>query len=192
MRACLSRLHHWGRSSEAAQRPDLVRKFIIGGEAAGFEDWQTAVSEQSTDPIATKSWRAYALFIGHYGETKGYLPSTGEHLLDAPHPLKLAGMYFGFNDSTVYLSPAPLYHSAPLFYNTLNMTGGGTSVIMERFDQSKPWPLSNGTKRLTASGCRRCLSNAEAAEEARSSYDVSSMRCAIHAAAPCPIDINIK
>ena len=69
-------------AAEAAQHArTFVRKFIIGGEAGGFEDWQTAVSEQSTDPIADQeSWRAYALFIGHYGETKGYLPSTGEHL----------------------------------------------------------------------------------------------------------------
>ena len=35
---------------------------------------------------------------------------------------------------TVYLSPAPLYHAAPLRFNMSVMRLGGTSVIMENFD----------------------------------------------------------
>ena len=61
-------------AAEAAQHaPDLVRKFIIGGEAAGFEDWQTAVSEQSTDPIADQSLGVPMLYSsGTTGKPKGF------------------------------------------------------------------------------------------------------------------------
>jgi len=180
-------------AAEAAQHaPDLVRKFIIGGEAAGFEDWQTAVSEQSTDPIADQSLGVPMLYSsGTTGKPKGIFRAPENTSLDAPHPLKLAGMYFGFNDSTVYLSPAPLYHSAPLFYNTLNMTGGGTSVIMERFDPEQALALIERYKATHSQWVPSMfIRMLKLPEEARSSYDVSSMRCAIHAAAPCPIDIK--
>ena len=48
--------------------------------------------------------------------------------------LDLCRRYFGFHDDMVYLSPAPLYHAAPLRLNAAVMRIGGTSVIMERFD----------------------------------------------------------
>ena len=78
---------------------------------------------------------------GTTGKPKGIFRAPQNTELDAPHPLKLVGSYYGFSDATVYLSPAPLYHSAPLFYNTLNMTGGGTSVIMDRFDPEQALAL---------------------------------------------------
>ena len=43
-------------------------------------------------------------------------------------------MLFGFDGDTVYLSPAPLYHSAPLAFTTATQALGGTAVVMERFD----------------------------------------------------------
>jgi len=42
--------------------------------------------------------------------------------------------FFKIDENTVYLSPAPLYHAAPLVYNMLVVFRGGTSVIMEKFD----------------------------------------------------------
>ncbi|GIS75983.1 MAG: hypothetical protein CM1200mP12_17020 [Gammaproteobacteria bacterium] len=45
-----------------------------------------------------------------------------------------SGGCYGGDENTVYLSPAPLYHSAPLGFNTGFLSLGGTSIVMEKFD----------------------------------------------------------
>ncbi|UZP74676.1 acyl-CoA synthetase [Candidatus Paraluminiphilus aquimaris] len=180
-------------ATEAAEHaPELLRKFIVGGETAGFEDWQSAVASQPSDEISDQSLGVPMLYSsGTTGKPKGIFRAPQNTDLDAPHPLKLVGAYYGFSDVTVYLSPAPLYHSAPLFYNTLNMTGGGTSVIMDRFDPEQALALIERYEvthsQWVPSMFIRML---KLPEGIRERYDVSSMQRAIHAAAPCPIDIK--
>ena len=43
-------------------------------------------------------------------------------------------LLFGFHEEAVYLSPAPLYHAAPLRFVLITIRSGGTAIIMERFD----------------------------------------------------------
>jgi fatty-acyl-CoA synthase len=180
-------------ATEAAEHaPELLRKFIVGGETAGFEDWQSAVDSQPSDEISDQSLGVPMLYSsGTTGKPKGIFRAPQNTELDAPHPLKLVGAYYGFSDATVYLSPAPLYHSAPLFYNTLNMTGGGTSIIMDRFDPEQALALIERYEvthsQWVPSMFIRML---KLPEGIRERYDVSSMQRAIHAAAPCPIDIK--
>ena len=180
-------------ATEAAEHaPELLRKFIVGGETAGFEDWQSAVASQPSDEISDQSLGVPMLYSsGTTGKPKGIFRAPQNTDLDAPHPLKLVGAYYGFSDTTVYLSPAPLYHSAPLFYNTLNMTGGGTSIIMDRFDPEQALALIERYEvthsQWVPSMFIRML---KLPEGIRERYDVSSMQRAIHAAAPCPIDIK--
>ena len=180
-------------ATEAAEHaPDLLRKFIVGGETAGFEDWHSAVASQPSDEISDQSLGVPMLYSsGTTGKPKGIFRAPQNTDLDAPHPLKLVGAYYGFSDTTVYLSPAPLYHSAPLFYNTLNMTGGGTSIIMDRFDPEQALALIERYEvthsQWVPSMFIRML---KLPEGIRERYDVSSMQRAIHAAAPCPIDIK--
>ena len=180
-------------ATEAAEHaPELLRKFIVGGETEGFEDWQSAVASQPSDEISDQSLGVPMLYSsGTTGKPKGIFRAPQNTDLDAPHPLKLVGAYYGFSDTTVYLSPAPLYHSAPLFYNTLNMTGGGTSIIMDRFDPEQALALIERYEvthsQWVPSMFIRML---KLPEGIRERYDVSSMQRAIHAAAPCPIDIK--
>ena len=180
-------------ATEAAEHaPELLRKFIVGGETAGFEDWHSAVASQPSDEISDQSLGVPMLYSsGTTGKPKGIFRAPQNTDLDAPHPLKLVGAYYGFSDTTVYLSPAPLYHSAPLFYNTLNMTGGGTSIIMDRFDPEQALALIERYEvthsQWVPSMFIRML---KLPEGIRERYDVSSMQRAIHAAAPCPIDIK--
>ena len=72
---------------------------------------------------------------GTTGRPKGvafvYKP---EPLGTPPSLLMLAQFVFGFNESTRYLSPAPLYHAAPLRFNMAVHRLGGTTVVMEHFD----------------------------------------------------------
>ncbi len=40
----------------------------------------------------------------------------------------------GMGADTVYLSPAPLYHAAPLRLSMMAVQLGGTAIIMQKFD----------------------------------------------------------
>jgi hypothetical protein len=90
---------------------------------------------------------------------------------------------------TIYLSPAPLYHAAPLRFNMSVMRLGGTSIIMENFD-AEEYPEADAQIPDHAHPGRadhvRALPQA-ARRGAREARHVSSLKCAIHAAAPCPI-----
>ena len=180
-------------AAEAAeQAPQLQRSFVIKGEKAGFSDWHAALVEQSADPIPDQSLGVPMLYSsGTTGKPKGVFRAPENIDLDAPHPLKLAGAYYGFNADTVYLSPAPLYHAAPLHYNTLNLIQGGTSIIMERFDPQEALALIEKYKTTHSQWVPvMFVRMLKLPESIRAQYDVSSMQRAIHAAAPCPIDIK--
>ena len=180
-------------AAEAAeQAPQLRRSFVIKGEKVGFSDWHTALVEQSADPIPDQSLGVPMLYSsGTTGKPKGVFRAPENIDLDAPHPLKLAGAYYGFNADTVYLSPAPLYHAAPLHYNTLNLIQGGTSIIMERFDPEEALALIEKYKTTHSQWVPvMFVRMLKLPESVRGQYDVSSMQRSIHAAAPCPIDIK--
>jgi long-chain acyl-CoA synthetase len=94
---------------------------------------------------------------------------------------------FGFAEDTVYLSPAPLYHAAPLRFAMRTLENGGTVVIMKKF----------AAEQALAAVDRYRISHSQwvptmffrllaLPDEVRKRYDLSSHRCAIHAAAPCP------
>jgi fatty-acyl-CoA synthase len=98
---------------------------------------------------------------------------------------------YGFAQDTVYLSPAPLYHSAPLRFNMAVHRLGGTTVVMDRFVPA--WALElieryriTHTQMVPTMFVR--LLRLEPEERAR--HDVSSLRAVVHAAAPCPPDVK--
>ena len=97
----------------------------------------------------------------------------------------------GVNDNTKYLSTAPLYHSAPLRYNLMVSRLGGTSVIMRKFDAQQALRLIE-EHRITHSQWVPTMFNRLLAlpQSARDSADLSSLQYAIHAAAPCPIEVK--
>ena len=88
----------------------------------------------------------------------------------------------------IYLSPAPLYHSAPQAAVNLTIRTGGTVIIMESFDPERylalveKWGVTHS--QLVPTMFSRML---KLPEEVRNRYDLSSLEIAIHAAAPCPV-----
>jgi long-chain acyl-CoA synthetase len=97
------------------------------------------------------------------------------------------------NADSIYLSPAPLYHAAPLRFSMMAITLGGTVVIMESFDAEEFLRLVEKHEitqsQLVPTMFVRML---KLPEEIRLRYDVSSLKGAIHAAAPCPIDVKAR
>ena len=90
-----------------------------------------------------------------------------------------------------YLSPAPLYHAAPLLGVALTIRMGGTAIIMEHFDPEQFLALVQRHRvthtQLVPTMFSRMLKLPEAVRRA---YDLSSLEVAIHAAAPCPVPVK--
>ena len=129
---------------------------------------------------------------GTTGQPKGVkTPLPDAALGETPGLVPLVTMLFGFNGDSVYLSPAPLYHSAPLRFNMTMQRLGGTSVIMEHFDAEEFLALIERyhitCTQVVPTMFVRML---KLPEETRTEYDVSSLASVVHAAAPCPVEVK--
>lgn len=92
---------------------------------------------------------------------------------------------------TVYLSTAPLYHSAPLRYTEMVLRQGGHCVIMEHFDAAQALQLIE-RYRITHSQWvpTMFVRLLRLPEGLRSRHNLGSHRYAVHAAAPCPPEVK--
>ena len=96
-----------------------------------------------------------------------------------------------YREGMIYLSPAPLYHSAPQAAVNLTIRAGGTAIIMEQFDPERylelveKWGVTHS--QLVPTMFSRML---KLPEQTRNRYDLSSLEIAIHAAAPCPAAVK--
>ena len=102
----------------------------------------------------------------------------------------LTGLWH-YREDMIYLSPAPLYHSAPQAAVNLTIRIGGTVVIMERFDPVEYLRLIERYQvthsQLVPTMFSRML---KMPEEERTRFDLSSLEIAVHAAAPCPVQVK--
>ena len=105
--------------------------------------------------------------------------------------LDLLTSLFGYGPDTRYLSPAPLYHAAPLRHSMVTIKMGGTVFVMDRFDAVGALQLIE-THRITHSQWvpTMFVRLLKLPPEQRAQFDLSSMKMAVHAAAPCPVDIK--
>jgi long-chain acyl-CoA synthetase len=158
---------------------------IIGLEEATRGLPKTPISDES---IGT----AMLYSSGTTGRPKGIVrplqeqpPSQQMPLFDFLHKL------WQYREGMIYLSPAPLYHSAPQAAVNLTIRSGGTAIIMESFDPEhylelvEKWGVTHS--QLVPTMFSRLLKLPEAA---RRRHDLSSLEIAIHAAAPCPAAVK--
>ncbi len=166
---------------------------MIDAAPPGWTSYERAVAEQPAQPIADQVAGTDMLYSsGTTGRPKGVFVPPEFGAIDATNPLAEIGRrVYGVDEHTVYLSPAPLYHAAPLRYNVLVLRLGGTCVIMEHFDAKRFLELIERHRvthtQVVPTMFVRLL---KLPAEDRSRHDLSSLRCAIHAAAPCPIPVK--
>jgi long-chain acyl-CoA synthetase len=98
---------------------------------------------------------------------------------------------YGMTESGVYLSPAPLYHAAGVNYTMAAQRVGAAAMTMPKFDAETVLRLIE-THRVTHAQFvpTMFVRMLKLPSEVRESYDVSSLECVIHAAAPCPVDVK--
>jgi acyl-CoA synthetase (AMP-forming)/AMP-acid ligase II len=173
---------------------DDVALYMMDGTVEGYEPWEDALAAQPTTslPEARVEGRDMLYSSGTTGRPKGVevpLPGTALGTSDALHLLVSA--VFGAGPDSVYLSPAPMYHAAPLRFSMGFQRSGTTVVAMERFDPEEALALIE-KHRVTHSQWvpTMFIRMLKLPEEVRSRYDLSSLQVAIHAAAPCPVAVK--
>ena len=170
--------------------------FMTGQPRTGFRSWDDEVAAQPATPINDESAGYDMLYSsGTTGRPKGIKRAVTEPSILAPNPFLrlLCEKMCGISADSVYLSPAPLYHAAPLRFNMMVGVLGGTSVIMENFDAEEYLRLVERHRvshsQLVPTMFVRML---KLPDEVRSRYDISTLKGAVHAAAPCPPDVKAK
>jgi fatty-acyl-CoA synthase len=170
-----------------------VLKFCVGEPLAGFGDWKGALSDASDAPIEDASQGLDMLYSsGTTGRPKGvkwplvHRPA-GERtmLVDLLQPL------FSYDEHTRYLSPAPLYHAAPLRHCMSVVKLGGTIYVMQHFDAEQSLAWIDRFKITHAQWVPTMFVRLlKLPEEKRLQFDLSSLNMALHAAAPCPVEVK--
>lgn len=129
---------------------------------------------------------------GTTGRPKGVKPKlTGLPLGSTGTIAGLMSRGFGVTKDSIYLSPAPYYHAAPLKWGQGITALGGTLVMMEKFDGEGALAAMERYgvthTQWVPTMFHRLLSLPDAV---RARYDLSSQKVAVHAAAPCPIPVK--
>jgi fatty-acyl-CoA synthase len=170
-----------------------VVTYVVGMTRPGLHDWAAITATLPVTPIEDEAQGLDMLYSsGTTGRPKGIkwplpddLPGGRTMLVD------LLSSLFGYAANTRYLSPAPLYHAAPLRHSMVTIRMGGTAFIMDRFDPLAALHLIE-THRITHSQWvpTMFVRLLKLQPEDRVRFDLSSMQMAVHAAAPCPVDVK--
>lgn len=184
-----------GSHAEAAARlTTQVERYALGGDLPGYQRLEAAVAAMPVTPIADQRAGIDMLYSsGTTGRPKGVrMPLPDDTAIDAVNSLAMLAMgLYRFNANSVYLSPAPLYHAAPLRWSMTVHRIGGTVVMMKKFD---PEGVLSAIERYRVT-CGQFVPThfvrmLKLPDDVRSRYDLSTLDCAIHAAAPCPVPVK--
>ncbi|MGB7371992.1 acyl-CoA synthetase, partial [Erythrobacter sp.] len=176
-----------------ALMPEL-KIFVAGGD--GDDAFARALESQTADPIADEQAGMVMLYSsGTTGRPKGIRPAPPEDP-DPQAPVALMGLAtmgagMPADGSMVYLSPAPLYHAAPIGWCSVAHRLGATIVVMEKFEPEAALAAIE-EHRVTDSQWvpTHFVRFLKLDPEVRTRYDLSSHQRALHAAAPCPVPIK--
>jgi len=175
--------------------PKVELCLVVDGpsESARIVNLQEATRGLPTTPIADECVGTAMLYSsGTTGRPKGILRPLPEQPPTQQLPIfDFLQKLWQYREGMIYLSPAPLYHSAPQAAVNLAIRSGGTVIIMETFDPERylelveKWGVTH--TQLVPTMFSRMLKLPEAA---RKRHDLSSLEIAIHAAAPCPAQVK--
>jgi long-chain acyl-CoA synthetase len=170
--------------------PQLL--MLAEGDLEGWERYPECVADQPNTPIDDEIEGDLLQYSsGTTGRPKGIKRELPHVPPDQAPGMMAALVGFWMDPEAVYLSPAPLYHTAPSVWSMSAQAGGVTTVVLEKFD---PEGTLDAIQRHRVTHGQfvpamfvRMLKLPEAV---RHSYDLSSLKRVMHAAAPCPVEIK--
>ncbi|WHU47406.1 acyl-CoA synthetase [Gordonia sp. L191] len=167
--------------------------FAFGGQIDGFGRYDDLLVAD-VNPLVDQPRGSEMLYSsGTTGRPKGIKPTLLPIQVDQPgDPITgLVQHVFKVTDADVYLSPAPMYHAAPLKWCGAVHALGGTVVVMEKFDAEKALAaIEKYRVTITQMVPTMFVRMLQLPARTRDAYDISSMRVAVHAAAPCPPEVK--
>ncbi|MGV0034045.1 MAG: AMP-binding protein [Candidatus Azotimanducaceae bacterium WSBS_2022_MAG_OTU7] len=171
---------------------DHCQSYMLDGVVAGFDAWEDALASMPAEKIPDESIGVSMLYSsGTTGRPKGVFRQLPEGEYGVDEGLNLFEMLYGASVESIYLCPAPLYHAAPLAFTMGMLSIGVTCIVMQHFEAEAALATIEKYE-ITHSQWvpTMFVRMLKLDDEARLKYDVSSLQCAIHAAAPCPIPIK--
>ncbi|PIK73867.1 acyl-CoA synthetase, partial [Methylobacterium frigidaeris] len=172
-----------------------ARFFVCGGAAPLARDWNALAAAQPATPVADEAAGADLLYSsGTTGRPKGIVRRFARQPIDTVIPALMTSLcetMGRMGPDTVLVSPAPLYHAAPLRFTMMTAMLGGTALVTEKFDaeevlqQIETWGVTHG--QFVPTHFVRML---KLPEKTRARYGHDSLRVVYHAAAPCPRDVK--
>jgi long-chain acyl-CoA synthetase len=178
-----------------AQCPKIELCIVVDGASegdriVGLDDATRGLPKTPIDDECIGTAMLYS--SGTTGRPKGILRPLPEQQPTQQLPIfSFLQKLWQYREGMIYLSPAPLYHSAPQAAVNLAIRMGGTVIIMENFDPERylelveKWGVTHS--QLVPTMFSRMLKLPQAV---RTRYDLSSLEIAIHAAAPCPAAVK--
>ena len=172
--------------------PGVTIRLMVDGTIPGWTSYEDALAGVSPEPLE-QEWMGDSMLYssGTTGRPKGILRPLPDVGPAEGFAARQMFNRYGLSSEAVYLSPAPLYHAAPLGYVLTVLSWGGTVVMMERFDAEQALALIE-RHHVTHSQWvpTMFVRMLKLPPEVRTRYDLSSHRVAVHAAAPCPVEVK--
>jgi long-chain acyl-CoA synthetase len=175
------------------EAPMVELRLAVDGAAEGWEPLEAAVAAYPDTPIDDQSEGADMLYSsGTTGRPKGVKSALPEGEFAQMSAVGVLGAaLFGVGEDSVYLSPAPLYHAAPLRFCMAIHRFGGTVVVMPHFDPERFLALVERYEvTFTQVVPTMFIRMLKLPDEVRGRYDLSSLHTVVHAAAPCPVEVK--
>lgn len=175
--------------------PDCTHRLMLDGAVEGFEPYEAVVGEMGTTPLDEQPLGDVMLYSsGTTGHPKGIRRPLQDLAVDDPGRTGISMLerfLMGMDETSRFLSPAPLYHSAPLLWGAGVHELGGTLVVMERFDAAD-FLAHVERYRITHSQVvpTMFVRMLKLPDEVRTRHDLSSLQAVVHSAAPCPVAVK--
>jgi acyl-CoA synthetase (AMP-forming)/AMP-acid ligase II len=178
-----------------AATPNVEHRLSVGGAIPGYEALEDLMAAASPEPLdeERKAGADMLYSSGTTGVPKGIKPSLAGEAMETT-PMLITGVLqrmMDFQEGDVYLTPAPLYHKAPLAFTLSVGQLGGTVIMMERFDAEETLRLIERHRithgQLVPTMFVRML---RLPSEARNAHDISTLKGVVHAGAPCAQEVK--
>ena len=197
-RAFVTSFYKAGQAAELVDRmPGVEVRLMLDGVIDGYDDYPEAIAAHPPTPLDEERGEGQDMLYssGTTGMPKGVkVPIPPGDLGDGADGVQtLSTLLFGATSDSVYLSPAPLYHAAPLRFCRAVLRIGGTVVVMEHFDPEQYLHLVAQYQctysQVVPTMFIRML---KLPDEVRAAADTSSLQAVVHAAAPCPVEVKSR
>lgn len=183
------------RDLAARAEMDCDAWLMVGGACSGYESYEQSLKRYPGHPLDDEPLGSFFYYSsGTTGRPKGVVHRMPEGL-SARSLGEIVGTFhrrlWGFDERTVYLSTAPLYHAAPSGFCLTTVALGGSVISMEKFDAAKSLEAIQRYNVTHAQFVPTMMARLlKLNESERTGHDLSTLKLVLHSAAPCPKEVK--